>query len=899
MKKYLLPSLLILFAWQIASAQVPNKISYQAVVRNTNGTVVSNTGVGIRISVLQNSQTGNIVYAETQVRQTNLYGLFNLIIGDGNIVSGNINSIDWSTGVYFLKSEIDPAGGSNYVFISTTQLLSVPYALYAKTAGNAGSNYTAGSGISISGTNQIVNTSTNIPITLKDGGIVTVSGAYPNFTISGAATSGVNYTAGTGIVISGANVVVNSAPNIPVSLTGIGNVAITGTNNNFTINGQNLVAGSNITISGNAISAATPTSTPFTSIVGINGSTVTGTNNNFTINSQNLVAGSNITISGNAISAATPTSTPFTSIVGINGSTVTGTNNNFTINSQNLVAGSNITISGNAINAPSQNPLTSISGNNGLIVIPNGQAFTLDGANFIRTIVGLSGITINKSGSNYSISGSNTSQWLSPSANQIYTNSFVGIGVSAPLYSLDVNGDIDIATATAVYRIAGNVVLQTKGGNMMLGGAGNNIMTGDNNILNGAGAGINISSGFNNVINGYTAGQSNTTGYQNVFNGVGAGYGNTIGLGNVFEGNYAGSTNTTGNNNVAIGKLADLASNNLSNAIAIGANATVGGDNMMALGGTGLNAVKVGIGTGLPTATLDVIGNGRFTGSVTLAGLAGNVANLGVNANGQVITVAGNTGITSILGTNGISVTQNGSLFTISGTNSTLSGGITRIIEANMSSSANPSLSSPYKMVYDNIVSDIFNEFSSSTFTPKQPGYYLLECYARILFNDGDRLVLYKNGSYLSRGNGMFNSAGGDQSHVFSHNTFIVQANGTTDYFEVFAENQDNTAGTVVAIDQGYFKAFQLNAQSGTLTVTSVNSGSNSTITGNNGLIVIPNGNAFTLDGANFIRTIVGLSGITVNQSGSNYSISGSGGLTGAGQTNGLAYYTSANTLTS
>lgn len=829
MKRNLFGILFTAVAFQFAMAQAPNNFSYQAVVRNATGNVVSSAGVGLRISILQGSSTGPAVFVETHSPTTNINGLFSVVIGNGSVSSGSIAAINWATGSYFLRSETDPNGGSNYTLSATTQLLSVPYALYAKTAGNSGTTYTSGSGISISGTNQIVNTSPNIPISLKDGGIVTVTGTYPNFTITGAATGGTTYTAGTGIVITGANGIVNSAPNIPVSLTGLGNIVITGANNNFTLSGSNLIAGSNITISGNVISAASPSSTLFTTLIGINGSvvtgsnnnftvssqnlvagsnvtitgnaisvaspiatplttiigfggsTVTGSNNNFTVSSQNLVAGSNITISGNAISAASPTSTPLTSIFGINGatvsgnnnsftingqnlvagsnvtisgnaisvagpiatplttiigfggSTVTGSNNNFTVNSQNLVAGSNITISGNTINAPSQNPLTSILGNNGLIVIPNGQAFTLDGANFIRTIVGLNGITINQSGSNYSISGGNSSL-ITINGNNLQ-----------PVANLDFN--LSIAGG---YKIGNLDVIRKYGNNnsLMLGRAGNTIMTGDDNYLIGFQAGSSLFTGSQNILMGTNSAISNN-GSSNVMIGNYTGSTN-LGSNNVFVGNSSGGANTgnfniflglaagntgdpnpqTGDSNIAIGinagpitttgqsiAIGRIARTYGDNSVAIGYNAQAIGANVMALGGTGPFALKVGIGTSTPAATLDVIGNGRFTGPVTLAGLAGSAANLGVNANGQIITVAGGAGTpTSILGNN-LTVNQNGAAFTLSGVNTSISG--------------------------------------------------------------------------------------------------------------------------------------------------------------NNGLIVIPNGNAFTLDGANFIRTIVGLNGLTINQSGSNYSISG------------------------
>ena len=118
-------------------AQAPQKMSYQAVVRNASNTLVANSNVGIQISILQGSATGTIVYSETHTSVTNANGLATLQIGSGTLVSGNFNSINWANGPYFLKTETDPTGGTTYSISGTTQLLSVPYALYAENSGSS------------------------------------------------------------------------------------------------------------------------------------------------------------------------------------------------------------------------------------------------------------------------------------------------------------------------------------------------------------------------------------------------------------------------------------------------------------------------------------------------------------------------------------------------------------------------------------------------------------------------------------------------------------------------------------------------------------------------------------------------------------------------------------------
>lgn len=117
-------------------AQSPEKISYQAVVRNATNNLISNAVVGMQISILHGSANGTAVYVETQTPLTNANGLISIELGGGTVTGGNFASIDWTNGPYFLKTDIDPIGSVNYSITSISQLLSVPYALHAKTAEN-------------------------------------------------------------------------------------------------------------------------------------------------------------------------------------------------------------------------------------------------------------------------------------------------------------------------------------------------------------------------------------------------------------------------------------------------------------------------------------------------------------------------------------------------------------------------------------------------------------------------------------------------------------------------------------------------------------------------------------------------------------------------------------------
>jgi hypothetical protein len=137
MKKIVKLSLLLFTC--LSFAQVPQGISYQAIALNASGNQLVNAPVGLKLSVIDNSATGTVLYTETHTKTTNDKGLYNLVIGQGTIVTGTFNSIDWGKNSKFLKVEMDASGGTNYATVGNTQMLSVPYAMYSgKTASVAG-----------------------------------------------------------------------------------------------------------------------------------------------------------------------------------------------------------------------------------------------------------------------------------------------------------------------------------------------------------------------------------------------------------------------------------------------------------------------------------------------------------------------------------------------------------------------------------------------------------------------------------------------------------------------------------------------------------------------------------------------------------------------------------------
>jgi len=115
-------------------AQAPQKMSYQAVIRNSSNALITSTPVGMQISIMQGSPTGTAVYIETQTPSTNANGLVSLEIGTGTVITGTFSAINWAAGPYFIKTETDPTGGTAYTIAGTNELMSVPYALFSANA---------------------------------------------------------------------------------------------------------------------------------------------------------------------------------------------------------------------------------------------------------------------------------------------------------------------------------------------------------------------------------------------------------------------------------------------------------------------------------------------------------------------------------------------------------------------------------------------------------------------------------------------------------------------------------------------------------------------------------------------------------------------------------------------
>lgn len=119
-------------------AQVPQTINYQSVVRNSSGVALANQDISLQFTIRNNTPTGPALYQESHIAiSTNSFGLANVEIGTGTNITGSINGIDWSAGNKYLQVKLDATGGTSFSNMGTSQLLSVPYALYSQKADTA------------------------------------------------------------------------------------------------------------------------------------------------------------------------------------------------------------------------------------------------------------------------------------------------------------------------------------------------------------------------------------------------------------------------------------------------------------------------------------------------------------------------------------------------------------------------------------------------------------------------------------------------------------------------------------------------------------------------------------------------------------------------------------------
>ncbi|GAB0154921.1 hypothetical protein CHRYSEOSP005_01810 [Chryseobacterium sp. Alg-005] len=306
MKKFLFTIGIVLGVF-LASAQVPEKMSYQAVIRNNSGQLVPNQSIAVKVSILQGSPAGAAVYSERLTGNTNANGLVSLEIGSGTVLTGTFNTIDWTTGSYYLKTETDPAGGTNYIIAGTSQLLSVPYAMYAKSAGGGGGGFT------LPYTNSLNNPATLFSLT-NNGDGTSLEGTNATTTSNIAAIRGIVSSATPGGFSSGVRGINNGTGGLGVGVygsqagSGWGVYGVTpdglGVYGNASANGYGVYANSN---TGTGLNATSNNGIP------ANFSIYNNANNNNVIVANSVGNGTvvNVTTTGNGAGVRSSTAAGF------------------------------------------------------------------------------------------------------------------------------------------------------------------------------------------------------------------------------------------------------------------------------------------------------------------------------------------------------------------------------------------------------------------------------------------------------------------------------------------------------------------------------------------------------------------------------------------------------------
>ncbi len=167
MKKILLSLFTVALSVATVFAQAPEKMNYQGVARDNSGNVLPNQAVGLQVKLHSGTSGGAVVYSETHAISTNAFGLFNVQIGTGSNVTGTFNTIGWGANAFYVEVLMDASGGTSYTSMGTQQLVSVPYALNAKSAANVSgtTNYVSKfTSVTTLGNSQIFDNGTNVGI---------------------------------------------------------------------------------------------------------------------------------------------------------------------------------------------------------------------------------------------------------------------------------------------------------------------------------------------------------------------------------------------------------------------------------------------------------------------------------------------------------------------------------------------------------------------------------------------------------------------------------------------------------------------------------------------------------------------------------------------------------------
>jgi hypothetical protein len=618
MYKILLAAIIVSLSINIGFSQAPQKFKYQAVVRNNQGNILQNQIVSVRVAIVQNNPSGFEVYSETHKPTTNQFGLINLVIGDGTVLSGDMAGIDWSSDEYFLKIGIDITGGSTYVLLGTSQLLSVPYALYAEKAGNVNNTDTSATNeiqdLDLNQDNVLTITNKDIPTPI-DLSVFMDNTDNQNLSITGDT---IFISNGNQVVINDDVIDADNNPTNEIQILSFNQDTLYLSNGGFIYLGNydnqqaiSTLISKMVTDSAFMHNQLDDTKNDLTILENKHATDSALLAGQLTTNALNINHNANKIIqdstflkglidNNTSLSATnlqsflyirakqTSDSAYFDGKISSNANNINSllsgvTNNTSSINNLRYKQTSDSTALHNLISTNS----TSISNH----ISVDGD---LDSLNEIQYL-SRSGNTVSLTNNGGSFQLPDSNYWTKNSNDIYYNSGKVGIGTNTPNEQLEITGNLRLPTTTSTTGMiyfgygrfahlfgssnlfvglgSGNTTLSNASYNMGFGsGTFQNLTTGDNNTSIGYYAGTSTTTGSQNVyighragrvnqtgsynvITGYHAGYNTTSGYNNFYGGF-SGYENTTGIWNSFYGDRSGQNNTTGNENTFIGKSA-------------------------------------------------------------------------------------------------------------------------------------------------------------------------------------------------------------------------------------------------------------------------------------------------------------------------------------------------------
>jgi hypothetical protein len=554
MKTTLLTLTVLLFGILTGVAQPATSFKYQAVVRDGQGLVIANQAVSFRISILTDTENGITAYSETQVVTTTAQGLVNLNIGEGTLVSGDFNLIDWGNHHFYLKIEIDPQGGTDYTAMGVSPLLSVPYALHAQTV-------TQNDDADADPTNEIQDLQLN-------GNILTITNNPSATNIDLSPYLNIDTDEQT-LSIIGDSLAISNGNKVDLSAykdnTDAQQLTLTGTE--LTIDGGNTV---DLAVIQDGVNDADADPTNEIQSLSINKDTLyLSSSNHVTLPKQDMIwdtAANNIYFNDGSIGVGTSD---------INSSALLDINSN----NKGVLVPRMTTIQRNAITSTVNGLLvydtdySSFFYYNGTkskwTLIPSMPTATSDMSEALFAVLNQNGDTV------FAVYPEgvrvNVADGLAKGNKGGFAVASIGSGTKATNDIMRITNDsvrIYINKSANKGNKGGFAVASIGSGTK---GTGSNFMYLEpDNYFIGQESGKSIKNGLYNSFLGYQTGYSTTDANNNVFLGYKSGFSNTLGNSNVFIGNTSGYTNVTGKSNVIIGDSAGFTPDTASYNVFIG-----------------------------------------------------------------------------------------------------------------------------------------------------------------------------------------------------------------------------------------------------------------------------------------------------------------------------------------